>query len=508
MKKLLTLATCVLLTYNAFAQNKSTPPLNLNFEETENNLPKGWFISGSPSYKTNIDTQNVQNGKNALLIEGTGGYKIITLGLPHNYTGKNIKLTGYVKTENISDGQAALWMRIDPKVAFDNMQNRGITGTTDWKKVEITLPLNPEVTDQIFVGALLSGSGKMWIDNFSISVDGVDVKDAKFIVTKVDPKQAQKVLDQIIQLTKTKSIYKNNVNWDTLIPEVQKSFNPDANNIFNAVKPAVALMLDKLKDNHSFLKTKTSSVARSNPDNLFARVNTETGTAISESKGNIRTQMLEKKIGYISIPGMSTSTDKKERDEQVQKLGQALRDSLCKLNPKDLKGIIVDLRLNVGGNMYPMISGIAPLLGDGKAGSFVQEGKKQSPWSVKDGNIFLGHTQQVTLQNNCTPDKKIKIAILTGPATASSGEATAISFIGKNNVKLIGEKTAGLVSANNTIKITDDLYYFLSSSYEADRNDREYKESIPPDVEIIGGDNFKDLSNDKKILAALQWIKQ
>ncbi|WP_407482667.1 S41 family peptidase [Elizabethkingia meningoseptica] len=508
MKKLLTLATCALFGYQAFAQSKSTPSLNLSFEEIENSLPKGWRISGSPNYKTSIDKQNVQNGKNALLIEGSGGYKIVTLDLPHNYTGKKITLTGYVKTENVSDGHAALWMRIDPKIAFDNMQNRGITGTTDWKKVEITLPLNPEVTDKILVGALLSGSGKMWIDNFNISIDGVDVKDAKFIVTKVDPKQAQKVLDQIIELTKTKSIYKNNVNWDTLTPEVQKLLDPNANNILNAVKPAVAYMLDKLKDNHSFLKAKTASVSRSNPDNLFARVSTETATAISESKGNIRTQMLEKKIGYISIPGMSTSPDKTERDEQVQKMGQALRDSLCKLNPKDLKGIIVDLRLNVGGNMYPMISGIAPLLGDGKAGSFIQEGQKQGSWSVKDGNLLINDTPHVILQNNCAPDKKIKIAVLTGPATSSSGEATTISFIGKNNVKLIGEKTTGLVSANNTIKITDDLYYFLSNSYEADRNDREYKESIPPDVEIIGGDNFKDLSKDKKILAALQWIKQ
>ena len=77
------------LSWNTYAQNQTTSPLNLSFEETENNLPKGWYISGSLSYKANIDTKNVQNGRNALLIEGNGGYKIITLGLPHNYTGKN-----------------------------------------------------------------------------------------------------------------------------------------------------------------------------------------------------------------------------------------------------------------------------------------------------------------------------------------------------------------------------------------------------------------------------------
>ncbi len=147
-------------------------------------------------------------------------------------------------------------MRIDPKIAFDNMQDRGIKGTTDWQKAEITLSLNPEATDQILIGAMLSGSGKMWIDNFKVTIDGTDIKDAKFIIKTVDQKEALDTLNSIIEATKNNSIYKNNVNWNELIPEVQKALNPNANNVFNAVKPAVALMLDKLNDNHSFLKSK------------------------------------------------------------------------------------------------------------------------------------------------------------------------------------------------------------------------------------------------------------
>lgn len=97
MKKLLALVAYLFLSWNTYAQNQTTSPLNLSFEETENNLPKGWYISGSPSYKANIDTKNVQNGRNALLIEGNGGYKIITLGLPHNYTGKKLLFPDILK---------------------------------------------------------------------------------------------------------------------------------------------------------------------------------------------------------------------------------------------------------------------------------------------------------------------------------------------------------------------------------------------------------------------------
>lgn len=52
-------------------------------------------------------------------------------------------------------------MRIDPSIGFDNMQKRGIKGTTDWTEYEITLAMkNPKKTKQIVVGGLLVGQGK------------------------------------------------------------------------------------------------------------------------------------------------------------------------------------------------------------------------------------------------------------------------------------------------------------------------------------------------------------
>ena len=116
-------------------------------------------------------------------------------------------------------------------------------------------------------------------------------------------------------------------------------------------------------------------------------------------------------------------------------------------------------------------------------------------------------TIRTLLQNNCNPGKNIKIAFTNRSLQLPAPEKQLqYPSLAKKNVKLIEKKTTGLVSANNSIKISEDLYYLLSSSYEADRNNKEYKESIPPDVEITGGDNFKDLLKDKKILSAIQWI--
>ena len=70
--------------------------------------------------------------------------------------------------------KAAFWLRVDQSgtrssLAFDNMSNRLIKGTTDWTKYEIILPV-PAKASNIAYGALLGGSGQIWFDNFSFEV--------------------------------------------------------------------------------------------------------------------------------------------------------------------------------------------------------------------------------------------------------------------------------------------------------------------------------------------------
>ena len=77
---------------------------------------------------------------------------MLTISLPNGFKGKTITLSGYMKTENVRDGYAGLWMRIDPNQAFDILQTCKIAGTTDWTKYEITLPFDSEQTTGIIGG--------------------------------------------------------------------------------------------------------------------------------------------------------------------------------------------------------------------------------------------------------------------------------------------------------------------------------------------------------------------
>jgi C-terminal processing protease CtpA/Prc len=57
------------------------------------------------------------------------------------------------------------------------MQGLGVNGTADWTQYSITLPWNNEAR-QLYFGFLLSGTGKAWVDDLQMFVDGAPVEQA------------------------------------------------------------------------------------------------------------------------------------------------------------------------------------------------------------------------------------------------------------------------------------------------------------------------------------------
>jgi C-terminal processing protease CtpA/Prc len=172
--------------------------LNFDFEISEQRLPKGWNNFGDPTYKLSLDSVNVKNGRYSAVIEFNGdqpGFKAWAFTLPANYDGKRITLTGFIKTENVTGGYAGLWLRLDPSIAFNNMSQNGVMGTTDWKKYEITLDMKPEKTKQIVVGGLLVGKGKMWLDNLEVTIDGQSIEGLTPFARTLLPAEKDKEFD-------------------------------------------------------------------------------------------------------------------------------------------------------------------------------------------------------------------------------------------------------------------------------------------------------------------------
>ncbi len=151
--------------------------LNLDFEKvTPNGIAKGWH-QGGEGFSVFVDSTVSFTGERSLCIQkvGNGNFGVATSSFPiEDARGKYLKYTGYIKTENITEGYAGLWWRVDGTsgtLNFDNMNNRGAKGTTDWTKYTVEFKIDEKLTNINF-GVLMPGNGKAWFDDLSIELDG------------------------------------------------------------------------------------------------------------------------------------------------------------------------------------------------------------------------------------------------------------------------------------------------------------------------------------------------
>jgi len=184
-----------------------------------------------------------------------------------------------------------------------------------------------------------------------------------------------------------------------------------------------------------------------------------------------------------------------------------LQDVINELDDADPSGWIVDLRKNGGGNMWPMLAGLGPLLGNVTLGSFRAPDGTDLPWKHHDGVAFIGDHPicAVARQPYALRRTPSRIAVLIGKGTASSGEAVCIAFIGSRNARLFGSATAGLSSANETFVLSDGAVLLLTVSMMCDRTGRVYGVPIEPDVRVEEPCNETDLTNDAVLSAAAAW---
>jgi C-terminal processing protease CtpA/Prc len=133
--------------------------------------------------------------------------------------------------------------------------------------------------------------------------------------------------------------------------------------------------------------------------------------------------------------------------------------------------------------MWPMLAGLGPLIGEGKAGAFVDGDRTFSEWYYRDGSALNGVTAlaRVTQSAHRLADQP-PVAVLTSRVTASSGEAIVIAFQGRPNTRTFGEPTRGLSTSNQVFWLRDKAFLNLTTAYFADRTGKTYTKGITPDV--------------------------
>ena len=170
-------------------------------------------------------------------------------------------------------------------------------------------------------------------------------------------------------------------------------------------------------------------------------------------------------IPVVSLPHFSGNQDE----------GVKYASAVLSAIPEDIPGVVIDLRGNTGGNMYPMIAAVHRFLpDDDKTLHFRSRGRTQ--WIPLSYAVQVAGVQQRS-RIECP------VAILTDALTASSGEATLICFRGLDYVRVFGAPTAGYASANQPFPLPGGDQLVLTTGCDVARTGEVFcDDPIVPDV--------------------------
>jgi hypothetical protein len=170
----------LLLSVSCFNNLKAQDIFNGNFEQLDGKgNPQGWDLSyyQRNKYDIKLDTVIRKQGRYSVSLwsndKTDNGAIVYTI--PKTFRGKHIMLTGHLKTENVTEGFAGIWLRVSgprgKELAFESMKSQNLSGTNDWREYFISLPYNEQESVSMELGALLIGKGKVWVDSLVLYID-------------------------------------------------------------------------------------------------------------------------------------------------------------------------------------------------------------------------------------------------------------------------------------------------------------------------------------------------
>lgn len=439
-------------------------PANPDFEQAApSGSPPGWGLGGQgAALKFRLETAAGRRGQGGRIVPvgdaSPSDSAMLTQAIDARpWRGKRIRLAAALKVARPGSVVTLFVtvLRPSPAMPGSRMAPYSVATGTGWAEHETGLMRVADDAETIWIGLGVYGDADVTIDDVSLEAVSADTPTSA---------EADAYLTRAIDLIRANHINSARMDWPSLIAWAHKDIAGAKTSA--DTYDTITTVLARLGERHSFMLTPEQVAADSAP--RFGA-----GGAVLEPPMP-RFELVDGRFGVVRLPGLTTFGP--DGEVRGTRYATTLRDALGTLDQAPLCGWVVDLTEDTGGNMWPMLGGLDPLLGKAPFGSTVSSSTGTSFWQRKDGvTTSLAHADA-------------PLAILIGPHTASSGEITAVALIGRANVRTFGQASAGYSTSNATYILSDGAHLMVTSGYIRDRTGRQYAGPLTPDVATPPGE--------------------
>jgi hypothetical protein len=466
--------------------------VNLGFEDAapKSSIAAGWRATAENT-RVEIDTTTAARGVQSLRLTGAAardGGRVAQDMDPARFDGNRVRVSAHVKVDG-STAIAALWVRVESETGLlygDSLPIPPSMTTGAWTRYELQAPLDATARRLSF-GAEVRGDGSAWFDEFAVE---------SFAASSLPPPSpaAARYVERALAIIEQSSVNRELIDWRAFKSAVfEQARGADS---VAASHLAVRFAMSRLADGHSYFMAPRQMTAIADEPVGNARTGREPVAP--------RSEQLTPSIGYLRLPGFAGGTHL----DQVE-FATGLQQQIAALDESETCGFVLDLRGNSGGNLWPMLLGLGPWLGDGNVALAIDPSGARTPVWYRDGKAGLGDAVQLRVRGEPHRLRNLEapIAVLTDRSTASAAEIIAGALGARSETRRFGASTRGAVTGTRVFPLTDGAALVLAVTHTSDRNGHVYEGPLDPDEVVEAQDRGLALGDQPVVRAALAWLE-
>ncbi|MET4726435.1 carboxyl-terminal processing protease [Lysobacter enzymogenes] len=337
----------------------------------------------------------------------------------------------------------------------------------------------PRVTPQAIVRACAIALALVFAGGASAATPHDDVDASNNASTKVSTGDAN--VDLTLELAQERALNADRPDWPAVRARAADLVRAEPGEAGRAA--AIRYVLASLGDGHSFYLSAGQLAA-----NL--------GGARDEGDGKERAPIAQALAPSAGFARLSLNGWVGDGEAAVAQAARQVRQALIESLGEGRCGLILDLSANGGGNMWPMMGGLAPLYDEGLVEVYDGRGGR-TELNVRNGALHSGRLRLPNVDLPPLPARPQRIALILGPQTASSGEVVALGFKGQRNARSFGAATAGATSANQGVHLPSGGVLALTIARLLDRDGVAQQGPLLPDER-----------SERPFEAAAQWLQE